>query len=1204
MPILPSEQAGIANAGILLINNYKTMKKRRDCGGILPPAQKFFKVTRIFLFLTLAFVFQARAAAWCQDQIVNLKMKDCNVEEFLREVKKQTGVRFIYKSEFVRDMPRFDVNADDSKLAELLEKVFDGTKVRCVFEDDVVILTQQQQQEESKFVKITGKVTDVNKTPMPGVTVRVKGANYGVSTSEKGEYSIEVPRIDGVVLVYSFVGMETKEVKFSGKTTIDVALQESVAMMDEVVVDGYQTIKKRSMAGSISTVRAEDLVINRTQTLESVLQGQLPGVMVINQSGLTGTRQKVRVRGTATLIGNPEPVWVVDGIIQEDPLPFEASTLTDMGGDNVDMIKDFVGSAISWLNPSDIENISVLKDASSTAIYGVKAANGVIVITTKKGQKGRMAVGYSGNFSVSTKMNYNKLELMNSKERVAVSREAYEKGCIFAEESPIGYGALAMAYKRREISYEEFCSRVKDLETSNTDWFDILFRVPFTHSHNINVSGGGDKTTYRASFGVSQNNNTAIGNDQRSYNGSLNISSIFWDKVTFNFGLSGSWAKTNGFVGVDPFSYANTMNRAIPCYNEDGSLHYYPTGSGNLVYNVLNELDNSGNRNTKSSLNSNFSLRWVIGKGFTAQTLVGYNTSSSFGESWFTEMTHYIAGLRGYNFGQFGPEDYYFKESKLPFGGQLNVNESRNVNYTWRNQVEFARTFGLHVVNAMVGQEVRSNKYDGYSQTNYGYLPDRGKTFANVPILIGSNRNKPNPYTRTNPSIIDRTANYLSYYANVSYMFDDRYAFNASVRVDASNRFGQDKSARFQPVWSTGVRWNVTKEHWLEGQEILNDISLRASFGYQGNVAENIGPDLICKMSTINETTGEYALEIKHLPTPKLRWEKNKNINLGFDFSILHSKINGSFEYYFKKTEDMVVSRKIPYENGVVSMPVNGGSMSNSGWDLSFSLVPVRTKDFVWTLGMNTSKVYNKVKSDLEPTGEWTEAASGKLNKEGYAVSSFWAWRFKGINQENGAPIIDLTNADKGTAKVDATEYMVYAGKLDPSFTAGLNTSFRYKTLTLSANFYLSTGNQKFLANPYNNGTRLPSEYYNMSSELLNRWQKPGDNTDIPGLPHPLNSAASYPYADMNKSFYAYEAWAKSDIRVVDAWYLRCNNLTLSYTVPEKYISSFAQGISCSFNMSNPFQIVSKDFHSRDPEVASGSQPLSRNYTLSVNISF
>lgn len=1178
------------------------MKKRGDCGGFLPPAQKILKMMRIFLFLTLVFVLQVKGEAWCQNQLISLKMKGCNVEEFLREVRKQTGVRFIYKSDFVSGLPRFDVDVKENKLTEVLDEVFNGTKVRCLYEDDVVILTQEQ--EQGKSVKITGKVTDFTNHPLPGVTVLVKGSRYGVSTDEMGRYSIEVPVVDGLVLVFSFVGMESGEVKYAGKTTIDVTLKEKTAEIDEVVVTGYQTVKKRSMAGSVSTVRAEDLVINGSQTLEAALQGKLPGVMIINQSGLTGTRQKVRVRGTATLMGNPSPVWVVDGIIQEDPLPFDPNRLTDIGGDNMDMIKDFVGSAISWLNPSDIDNISVLKDASSTAIYGVKAANGVIVINTKKGQRGRMAVGYNGNFSVSSRMNYNKLELMNSKERVAVSREAYEKGSLWAEESPIGYAALAVAYQRREISYEDFCAQVKDLETNNTDWFDILFRVPFSHSHSINVSGGGDKTTYRASFGVSQNDNTAIGNDQSSYNGNLSVSTVFRDQLTVSFSLAGSLAKTNGFVGTDPFGYANGTNRAIPCYNEDGSLYYYPKGAINTEYNILNELANSGNRNTTSSMNSNLNLRWVIGKGFTASTLVGYNFSSSFGEAYYSERTNYIAGIRQYNFGAYGPADPDFLESKLPFGGELNVNESRNMNYTWRNQVEFARTFGLHAVTALLGQEARSNKYDGYSQINYGYMPDRGKSFANVPVLVGAEHNRLNPLSRSNPAIIDRVANYLSFYGNVSYMFDDRYALNASVRVDASNRFGQDKSARYQPVWSTGLRWNITKEHWLEDQEILNDLSLRASFGYQGNVAESVGPDLICKMKEVNGNTGEYALTISHLPTPKLRWEKNKNINLGFDFSILHSKVNGSFEYYFKKTEDMVVGRNIPYENGVISMPVNGGDMSNSGWDLNFSLVPVRTKNFVWTLGMNTSKVYNKVESDLEPTGDWREAVNGSLNKNGFPVSSFWAFRFKGLNQENGAPMIDLAGAGNETAKIDATEYLVHAGKKDPNFTAGLNTSFRYKTLSFSTNFYLSTGNQKFLANPYTNVTRIPGEYSNMSSELSNRWQKPGDETNIPGLPHPLNSSPGYPFADPYQSFYAYDAWANSDIRVVDAWYLRCSNMTLSYHVPEKYISGFAQGINCSFSASNPFQLVSKDFHSRDPEVASGGQPLSRTYTFSVNVSF
>ena len=424
--------------------------------------------------------------------------------------------------------------------------------------------------------------------------------------------------------------------------------------------------------------------------------------------------------------------------------------------------------------------------------------------------------------------------------------------------------------------------------------------------------------------------------------------------------------------------------------------------------------------------------------------------------------------------------------------------------------------------------------------------------------------------------------------------------------------FVQDKSARFQPVWSIGLRWNLGREHWLEGQNLLNDISFRASYGWQGNVAENVGPDLIAKIERINTVTGEYKMTISRLPTPGLKWEKNKSINLGVDFSILDRRVNGTFEYYYKSTEDMITERKVPYENGVTTLTLNGGNMTNSGWDLSFSFVPVRTKDFVWSLSMNTSRANNKLKSTLEPTGKWTEAVSGGFNKEGYPVSSFWAFRFKGLNPENGAPMIDFTGANTESAELDVTQYMKHAGKLEADFTAGLSTSFRFKNLFLSANFYLSTGNQKFLASPYSEklfasgANTMASEYQNLSSQLVNRWRKPGDEnfTNIPSLPNPETSAALRPFYNKYTTIYPYDAWAYSDIRVADAWYLRCNNISLSYQVPREWTKSFARSVSFSCSVSNPFQIVSKDFHGRDPEVASGAQPLSRHFSFSMSMSF
>ncbi len=1183
------------------------MKKKRMKWLIMQnfELQKLLRITKLSVIFLLLNMHWGMAQTQAK---ITIEAKTVTYLELFNQIKRQTGFTVVYSNNELDKNKIVEAGFVKSDLEEVLMKVLKGTGLIYEMKDEFIVLKVAPKEKE-KTLSIVGRVMDKDKMPLPGVTVIVKGLSLGTATDQHGRYKLNLPEIKDLSLLFSFVGMKTQEIKYTGKDTIDVVMEEDAKVVEEVVVTGYQTVKKRSMAGSSSTVNAKDLILNGTQTLEQALQGMLPGMMVINQSGLTGTRQKVRVRGTSTLVGNPEPVWVVDGVIQEDPLPFNTTELANLSGTDMDLIRDFVGTAIAWLNPNDIDNIVVLKDASATAIYGVKAANGVIVITTKKGEKGRMALSYSGSFSTSAKLTYKNMELMNSKQRVEVSREAYDKGAIFQQEDVVGYAALRLAYQRREISFEEFDAAAKKLETNNTDWFDILFQTPFSHNHSISVSGGSDKTTYRASFGMNDQSNTAKGNSQRSYTGNVNVSSTFWDKLNISFSLSGSSAKTKAFAGADPYGYASRTNRALPCYNDDGSLYFYSDGSA--LYNILNELNNSGNRNTTSSVASNLHLRWTIGKGFTFTSTLGYNFSNSFGESWYTEKTNYITKIRKYEFGTHSAGDAEMLASQLPFGGVLNTNESRNNNYTWRNQIEFVRVFGLHSVTAMFGEETRSNKYDGYSQTNYGYMPDRGKSFADVPMTYGEGKTTNEQYARTHPTVTDRTSNYLSFYGNMSYMFDDRYAINASIRMDASNRFGQDKSARYQPVWSAGLRWNVTKEHWLMGSNFLNDMSIRASYGYQGNVAENVGPDLIARIVPVNDKTGEYKLKISRLPTPKLKWEKNKSINLGIDFSILGNKLNGSFEYYYKKTEDMITTRQIPYEYGITSLAINGGNMKNSGWELSFSLVPVRTKDFVWNLSMNTSKVYNKLDSDLEPTGQWKEATSGSLHKEGYAVSSFWAFRFTGLNPENGGPEFDLTGAEKEEAVSDVTEYMTYAGKLEPDFTAGLSTSFRYKSLSLSANFYLSTGNQKFLASPYgglgyDDGRRTANEYNNVSTQLLDRWREPGDEerTTVPALPTSYNSAALHPFFSPYTTLFPYDAWSYSDVRVVDAWYLRCNNISMSYTVPQEWIKRFAQNLSFSFSVSNPFQIVSSDFQGRDPEVAMGQQPLSRNFSFSVNVSF
>ena len=1176
--------------------------------------EKILFVMKLKLVLILISTFQLSAAVYSQDSKLTLKLEDASLEQVIWEIQKQTDFVFMYGTRDIAKVTHLTVDMADKTVNEILDQCLRHTGLIYTISGNAVII-KRADDEKKEMIVIKGFVKDKKGEPLPGVTVIEKGTSVGVATGVNGDFTFSTTKKDTVTLVFSCVGMKTREVTWRGQKSLNVILEEDAQEMDEVVVTGYQVIKKSNMAGSVSTVNADDLILNGTQSLEQALQGKLPGVVVMNQDGLVGTRQKVRVRGTSTLLGSQEPVWVVDGIIQQDPLPFKATELTMIGRDpdNMDVIRNFVGSAIAWLNPSDIKDVTVLKDASATAIYGVKAANGVIVITTKRGNKGRMSVNYSGNFSVGSKVTYDKMNLMNSKQRIDVSKEIFERGLVGGRAlDMVGFEELMQLYLLEKINYTQFNEGIKKLEVVNTDWFDLLFENPFSHSHNLSISGGSDKTTYYASFGITNNNGTAKGNDSETYSGSLNLNTVFWDKLQVNARVAGSVSKTSGFNKVSPYDYASKTNRAISAFDDEGNYYYY-TSSNKYKFNVLNELENTGNDNTTSTLNASLQATLDITKNLKFESTFGYGYSSANGQAYATEYSNYISTIREYEFGEYLSTDSKYRRSRLPHGGELSINENRRENYTWRNQLSYVKNFGTHLITAMVGQESSSTKYDGVSQTLYGYIPGRGKIVVNPPLTVendmGAVRDNSLYSSAINTKITDRTSNTLSFYGAFTYTYDERYVLNASIRTDASNRFGQDKSARYQPVWSVGLRWNMGREHFLEGQDILNEFSIRASYGFQGNVSESAGPDLIAYIPSgsngVSSATGEYLLKIRSLPNPKLKWEKNKSVDVGVDFVFWQNKISGSFEYYTKKGEDIIVTKQVPLENGVASMPMNGGTMKNSGWELSFSFAPVRNKNFVWSLSFNTSKNYNELTSELESNKSWQLAKSGTLYKKGYPVSGFWAFEFTGLSPVNGHPEFNLSGMENNPlAETDATQYMKYMGKLDPDLTAGISTSFRYKTLTLSASFNVQFGGKKFLAPLFSADMRnnTPYEYDNLQKDFVNRWQKPGDeeHTNIPSIPEYERVGIKLP----SGGDYLYSMYNYSDIRVAKASFLRCNNITLDYNLPTQWISKFAQNIGMSFSVSNPFIIVSKDFKGKDPEVATGSQPISQNYTLSISMSF
>lgn len=1168
----------------------------------------------LFMFGGFASVY---AYSFGQDTKIDLKMSNVLLEDVFKQIEHLTDYMFIYKSDDICLEKRINIDVHQAMIKDVLSDCLHDTGLTYVFENDVIIISRADDEDKvPKGMVIKGKVMLKDKTSVPGATVVLKGTTLGVITNMAGEFTLTIPKQEKPVLVISFVGLKQRTVVYGGKDLVVVMEKESKEM-DEVVVTGYQRIRKSDMVGSTNTIKREDLFFDGTNSIEQMLQGKLPGMLVMNTSGLVGRRQKVRVRGTSTLLGNQEPVWVVDGIIQEDPLPFKSRDLDNFGNisqDNFDMVKDFVGNAISWLSPNDIENITVLKDASATVMYGVKAANGVILITTKSGKAGRMSVNYSGSFSFTPRLTYEKMNLMNSKERVEVSREIYERGLIGRPLESIGYEGVLKKYLAKEISYDDFNREVKRLETTNTDWFDILFRNSFSMNHSLSISGGMEKVTYYASVNMSDVKGNSIGNESKTYSASLNVNSSLRKNIQLSMRLSGATSETKGYYQVNPYGYAHTTSRAIPCFTEDGKRFFY-TNSDGYLYNILNEIEKTGNENTSRNLTLGMTFRWDILKGLQFESSFGFGTSNVVGESFADEQSSSIAEIRGYEFGTQRPADKLYQESSLPHGGELNTTEDRNYNYTWKNMLSYNLVLAeKHRLNFMVGQECRSSKYDGTSSTVYGYFPERGKAVSLPPKMIKDGYGKDIANTifdRYRTKVTDRKSNFVGYFGSFSYGYDGRYILTASVRSDASNRFGQDARNRFLPVWSIGGRWNVHYEPWMQNQRVISDLNFRASYGWQGNVAENYGPDLIARMGSGIETidqgrTGEYMLFIKSLPYENLRWEKTKTINLGVDFGLFQNRIVWTVEYYHKRTEDMIVEKEVPYAYGVTSMPINGGHMTNRGLEISAGFTPVRLDNFTWNVSVNTSKNFNKVKSKMNENENWNAAIGGHLNKEGYPVSSFWAFEFKGLNPVNGSAEFKIpTVEEKPNGVHDATEYMKYMGTLEPDFSGGLSMSFRYKTLYLSTSFNLNIGGKKFLYPIFAEDivSSTPSAYINLPEEMTKRWRKPGDEefSNIPSLPS--KEAASY-YLPTGIGEYSSRMYNYSDVRVVNASFLRCNSLSLGYTLPARWVKKmFLKNVSINASVSNPFIIVSKEFKGLDPEVATGSQPISRTWSLGINVS-
>ena len=1187
-------------------------------------------VGRMLLLVSIVLMSAWSIAADAQStKLLTFSFKDEPLPNVLKTIEKNSDYSVIFSYDDLRAY-RVTVNVRKKTAPKAVAIAIAGHQLGYSVQGKFIRVFRK----EAYDAAITGKVVDDKGEPVIGAVVRYKNnRSLSTVTDANGHFAIPAVKDSEAELVFSYIGMETSTATFNEGSENYMRMLSNPNNINEVVVNGYQRMDKRLMSSAVTTVKAEDIKIPNVNSIDKMLQGAVPGLMLVNTSGSVNATPKIRMRGNSTIFGNASPLWVVDGIIHEDPVNFSndelnniiSGTSADMTDQmNLDAQRSLIGSAISGVNPNDIESITFLKDASATAIYGTRAANGVIVVTTKRGREGKPSVSFSASLGFTGRPSYGQYNLMNSKERVSVSKDVVNYGYLYSDMPyRTGYeGALQDLYEHK-ITLDEFNQQVAHYETVNTDWFKLLCQNAFNQDYSVSLSGGSDAVNYYTSIGYNNSKGTTKGDNSTRYTLMSNIDARLSDKLRVSTRLSFAENSNEGFYTTNPYTYAMETSRALD------SDTYYTTSQTQIVnmpqtyqltYNIFNELNHTGADAKVRNFSGNVNVIYDILKNLKFDATFGVNYSNTTNYQWADERSFYIAQIRGYDYGAVAPNSLLEKQSRLPHGGILNYSAINSVSYTGRGQLTYNLMFGSerqHVVNAMAGYEVRSNQYDGLTDTEWGYYPERGmgisyeydtSTSGNSP-LNGDNSS----LNKHNASRTKTKNNTVSEYMTLVYGYKNRYVINFNARMDASNRFGQYTNHKWSPVWSLSGRWSVSDEKFMENVKWVDNISIRASYGEQGNVPTSVSPYLVAKYMSpvVNRYSGEYQLGISHYPYPDLKWEKTATTNLGFDFTILNGRISGTLDYYIRKGRDIIFNLPVATEYGVTQTYRNGANLKNTGIELSLSFKPVQTKDWTWTISPNWSKNTNNISKTAEQNYKVDDFLAGNVYLDGKPVNAVYAWEFTGLNPKTGFATFKgcSENEDDVVKSDDPTTYLKYVGPADPRFNGGLSTSLRWKNLTVSAQFAFGFGNYKRLNFLFEGENKMPSPQTNMTKEMLNRWKHEGDQTDIPGL----NFSESNDYMIYTPDRQAsqkntYTMYNYSDARIVKGDFFRCRNLMVSYAVPFQFLRRFnVTSASIGFNVTNPFTICSSRFNGQDPEISntgSVALPITQSYSLSFNVSF
>lgn len=1079
---------------------------------------------------------------------------------------------------------------------------------------------QRPQGDATIQVKVT--IVDSDKNPLPGATVKVAGKAQGVISNENGEVSLWVDK--NAEIEFSYVGMKPLVMRVTKPISGYITLEDVVSELDQVVVTGYQRTTKRRTTGSLATLTAKDLKGAPTANLDMLMQGKIAGVDIKAVSGRPGESAKIRIRGTNTITGNAEPLWVVDGVpLQRDIPSIETSRIK--AGD----FNDIFTNGIAGINPSDIESVTVLKDASAAAIYGSRAAGGVIVVTTKRGKEGKMQINYSTNVSIVTSPPRD-ANLMNSKEKLAWEQELWDEFSAkkFAEGSNypvIGVvGMIRSGYKQYAgMTKEQQDATIESLGAHTTDWFQELFQNSVSQSHYLSLSGGSEKNSYYVSLGYSQNNGLVKKTDYDRYNVNAKIDMKPNKRVKLGFTADMAMQHSNSSsLGVDPFKYAYFANPYEKVYNEDGSYAadktYYSLSHANGSYdvrlpkdgyNIFREINETSNntKNISASLIANLSVNILDNFSFEGLASYGYvsNTTDNInGKNTYAAWT-----------------DRPFKDDNTDrIYGSITQTSAYNTSYNLRGQLHYFNTFAEdHYISALLGTEIRGQYAKSIYEKRYGYDPVTGNSATPT---YPSDTKIEYADLLAYAAIIDRLSGqsivedaFASFYFSFDYVFKQRYVLSFTGRTDGSNNFGSKE--QFNPTGSLGLSWNVDQEAFMQSlKSVISSLSFRAAFGYTGNINKSVYPQLVMDYnSSFRRTDTDYYRMgyLKNAPNPHLRWEKTRDMKISMDMGFFNDRFRLQGELYDRRTRDAVTTVYVPYTTGFSTQSYNTSELLNQGIEVTLNANVLKTKD--WNISVSTNIAYNRnklLKYDVN-----SGYRSWGTNHVGYPLGAIISGKVNKIDKKLGVytyesrPDAVFTTAED---RRNANNYSFYLGTSTAPTNGGYSISVSYKNLNLSIGGTYSLGG-KILNNincPISYSTlsgntleTIPTQendlyvnHLNVAKDVVNRWTP--DNPITNGHPRIIDAYGEDLGLD---DFVPSIDFITKASMLEDVSYFKLGSLMIGYNFTGKWMQkAHINSLALSFSMSNLFTIT--NYSGIDPETPGAVYPTPRTFSMGLSVGF